>query len=69
VSDAYLRTEAKSLGLSVKNLEGHEEDLVWRLYSDFSDEMSMEDEFSPVQEFIRPPDTQLLPRSEGRIPR
>ena len=47
------RTEAKVLGLRVEKLDGHVEDLLWRLYSDFADEMAMEDEFNFVQEFIK----------------
>jgi hypothetical protein len=59
------RTEAKALGLSVKNLETHEEELLWKLYSDFADEMTMEDEFNPVQEFIKSPQWQAALAAPG----
>ncbi|MBI2222870.1 MAG: hypothetical protein HYU53_16910 [Acidobacteria bacterium] len=61
------RTEAKALGLRVEKLDGQVEDLLWKLYSDFSDEMAMEDEFNFVQEFIKSPQGQAAIAAPGQV--
>jgi hypothetical protein len=46
------RTEAKDLGLKIKDLSSEHEEAVWLLYSDFGAEMRMDEEFRFLDDFI-----------------
>lgn len=47
------RTEAVSLGLKVKAASEDIERLLWEIYSDFSDEFQLDEEFQALQDFIQ----------------
>ena len=42
--------EAKEIGLKVEKLDGEEEEVIWRLYENYAQEMELDNPFNPIVE-------------------